>query len=103
MVTHQAPLSMGFPGKSTGVGCHCLLCNDPADVGNLISGSSAFAKTSLNKREVGGGLHNPGERSRGWQAGELLLSLPSLAASVVLSQHHLSGFGIAQLEFHHLH
>ena len=21
----QAPLSMGFPGKSTGVGCHCLL------------------------------------------------------------------------------
>ena len=23
-------------------------CNDPADVGNLISGSSAFSKTSLN-------------------------------------------------------
>ena len=23
---HQAPLSMDFPGKSTGVGCHCLLC-----------------------------------------------------------------------------
>ena len=22
---YQAPLSMGFPGKSTGVGCHCLL------------------------------------------------------------------------------
>ena len=22
---HQAPPSMGFPGKSTGVGCHCLL------------------------------------------------------------------------------
>ena len=22
---HQAPLSMGFPGKSSGVGCHCLL------------------------------------------------------------------------------
>ena len=22
---HQAPLSMGFLGKSTGVGCHCLL------------------------------------------------------------------------------
>ena len=21
----QAPPSMGFPGKSTGVGCHCLL------------------------------------------------------------------------------
>ena len=25
--------------------------HDPADVGNLISGSSAFSKTSLNKRE----------------------------------------------------
>ena len=24
-VAHQAPPSMGFPGKSTGVGCHCLL------------------------------------------------------------------------------
>ena len=23
--------------------------------------------------------------------------------NVALSQHHLSGFGIAQLEFHHLH
>ena len=22
---HQAPVSMDFPGKSTGVGCHCLL------------------------------------------------------------------------------
>ena len=22
---HQAPASMDFPGKSTGVGCHCLL------------------------------------------------------------------------------
>ena len=26
-------------------------CHDPADVGNLISGSSAFSKTSLNIRE----------------------------------------------------
>ena len=24
---HQAPLSMDFPGKSTGVGCHCLIRN----------------------------------------------------------------------------
>ena len=24
-VAHQAPLSMGFPGKNTGVGCHALL------------------------------------------------------------------------------
>ena len=23
---HQAPPSMDFPGRSTGVGCHCLLC-----------------------------------------------------------------------------
>ena len=26
----------------------CCFCNDPADVGNLISGSSVFSKTSLN-------------------------------------------------------
>ena len=25
IVAHQAPLSMGFPGKDTGVGCHSLL------------------------------------------------------------------------------
>ena len=30
--------------------CSCFF-DDPADVGNLISGSSAFAKTSLNIRE----------------------------------------------------
>ena len=24
-VAHQAPLSMGSPGKNTGVGCHALL------------------------------------------------------------------------------
>lgn len=42
----------------------------------------------LEKREVGGGLHNPGERSPGWQTGELLLSLPSLDSSIegVLTQ-----------------
>ena len=28
-----------------------LLFDDPADVGNLISGSSAFSKSSLNIRE----------------------------------------------------
>ena len=26
----------------------CCFCDDPADVGNLISGSSAFSKSSLN-------------------------------------------------------
>ena len=29
----------------------CCFFDDPADVGNLISGSSAFCKTSLNIRE----------------------------------------------------
>ena len=32
------------------LGLFCF-CHDPADVGNLISGSSAFSKTSLNIRE----------------------------------------------------
>ena len=25
VVNHQAPLSMDFPGKNMGAGCHCLL------------------------------------------------------------------------------
>ena len=29
-VVHQAPLSMGFPSKNTGVGCHFLLHNNAA-------------------------------------------------------------------------
>ena len=33
------------------LGLSCFL-NDPADVGNLISGSSAFSKTSLNIRKL---------------------------------------------------
>ena len=53
--------------------------DDPADVWNLISGSSAFSKTSLNI----------------WKFAGIL--------SAVLSQHHLLGIEIAQLEFHHLH
>ena len=49
---YQVPPSMDFPGKSTGE-VHVFLelsCffYDPADAGNLISGFSAFSKTSLN-------------------------------------------------------
>ena len=53
--------------------------NDPADVGNLISSSSAFPSATAEFCKFAGIL------------------------SVALSQHHLSGFEIAQLEFHHLH
>ena len=31
---YQAPPSMGFPGKSTGVGCHCLLRHWPLENAN---------------------------------------------------------------------
>ena len=34
--------------------------DDPSDVGNLISGSSAFSKTSLNRRFLVHILLNPG-------------------------------------------
>ena len=30
---YQAPLSMDFPGKSTGVGCHCLLWRESLPIG----------------------------------------------------------------------
>ena len=32
---YQAPLSMDFPGKSTGVGCHCLLREIPGVTGKF--------------------------------------------------------------------
>ena len=92
-----------------------------ADVGNLISGSSAFSKTSLNIRKfmvhimLKPGLENFEHYFTSmwdeyncavvWAVLWPLLSFPKIAGilSAALSQHHLSGFGIAQLESNHLH
>ena len=110
---------------------------DLMDVGNLISGSSAFSKTSLNIRKftvhvfLKPGLENFEHNFTSmWdecivQRFELSVALPFFGIgmktdfsspvataefskfagilSAALSQHHLSGFEIAQLEFHHLH
>ena len=110
--------------------------NDPADVGNLISGSSAFSKSSFNIWKftvhvlLKPGLENLeyyfasvwDECNRAvvwtffsiaflWDWNENTFSSPVAIAefskfggilSATLSQHHLSGFEIAQLEFHHL-
>ena len=117
-----------------------LLCffNDPTDVGYLISGSSAFSKSSLNiwnfmvHVPLKPGLENFEHYFTSvwnecscvvvwaffgiaflWDWNESwpfpgLWSLPNFPNLLVywvaaLSQHHLSGFEIAQLEFHHLH
>ena len=107
--------------------------NDPTDVGNLISCSSAFSKSSLNIWNftvhvlLKPGLENFENyfASRWdecncvvvWKFGIIFWGLewkltfcsPVAAAefagilSAALSQHHLLGFEIAQLEFHHLH
>ena len=112
--------------------------DDPKDVGNLISGSSAFSKTSLNIWKfmihvlLKPGLENFEHYFASvwaecncvvvwtifgivflWDWNENwffpvfwpLLSFPNLLwiLSVALSQHHLLGFEIAQLEFHHFH
>ena len=111
--------------------------HDPADVGNLISGSSAFSKTSLNIRKF--------TVQYCWSLAWRILSITLLACEMsavvwyfehsfafpflgigmktdllqscghcwaskfadilreALSQNHLSGFEIVQLEFHHLH
>ena len=109
----------------------------PADIGNLISGSSAFSKTSLNiwKFTVHV-LLKPGlENSEHffismwdecdcavvwaffgiaflWDWNENIFSSPVATAefskfagilSAALLQHHLLGFEIAQLVFHHIH
>ena len=111
--------------------------DDPVDVGNLISGSSAFSKTSLNiwKFTVYVAEAWLGEfwallyqcvrwvqlcsslsilwhcLSLGLEQKLTFCSLVATAEfskfadilSAALSQHHLSGFEIAQLEFHLLH
>ena len=109
--------------------------DDPADVGNLIPGSSAFSKSSVNiwKFTVHV-LLKPGlEKFEHYFASvwdecntlsifwhclslglewKLAFSSPVAIAefskfadilSAALSQHHLLGIEIAQLEFHHLH
>ena len=111
--------------------------HDPADVGNLISSSSVFSKTSLNiwKFTVHILLKPSLENfehyfTSMWDECNCAVVWASLALpffgigmktdlfqscghcwvfqicwilSAALSQHHLSGFGIAPLEFHHLH
>ena len=110
---------------------------DPTDVGNLISGFSAFSKPSLNiwKFSVHILLRPSLENFEHYFAGvwdecncavvwtifgiaflwdwnenwpfpvlwTLLFSKFADILSTGLSQHHLLGFEIAQLEFHHLH
>ena len=108
-----------------------------SDVGNLISGSAAFSKTSLNIWKftvhvlLKPGLENFEHYFASvWDEYSCVevwafLALPFFGIgmktdlfspvvtaefskfagilSVALSQHHLLGFEIAQLEFHHLH
>ena len=111
--------------------------HDPMDVGNLISGSSAFSKSSLNIWKftvqvlLKPGLENFEhyfasmwdecncvvvwaffDISFLWHWNEnwpfpvlwpLLFSKFAGILNTALLQHHLLGFEIAQLEFHHLH
>ena len=112
--------------------------HDPKDVGNLISSSFAFSKSSLNIWKFS--VHvllKPGLENfehcfasvwdesncavvwtffgiaflRDWNENWLFSSPVATAEyskfadilSAALSQHHLSGFEIGQLEFHHFH
>ena len=111
--------------------------NDPTDVGNLISGSFVFSKSSLNIRKflvhvlLKPGLENFEHYFTSvwdecncvgvwaffgiaflWDWNENTFSSPVATAefpkfagifSATLSQHHLLGFEVAQLEIHHLH
>ena len=71
--------------------------NDPADVGNLISGSSAFSKTSLNIRKfMVHVLLKPGLQNFEHYFASSYLSLAALG-SPVLMQPQLLGRGVAPL------
>ena len=95
--------------------------DDPTNVGNLTSGSSAFSKTSLNiwkfmvhillKPDLDNVKHYC---TRVWDecnfpntdsCHEVTAGFSKFAGifSAALSLYHLLGFEIAQLEFHHLH
>ena len=110
---------------------------DPMDIGNLISGSSAFSKSSFNSWEFLvhillkpnlenfehylASLWNECNCALVWtffgiallwdwnEKWSFLVLWPLLSSkfagilSATLSQHHLLGFEVAQLEFHHLH
>ena len=113
----------------------CLF-DDPADVSNLISGSSAFSKISMNIWKfmvhvlLKPGLENFKHYFTSmWDECNCVLVWASFGIAflwdwnenwpipvttaefsefagilcVALSQHHLSGFEIAPLEFHHHH
>ena len=80
-VAHQAPLSMGFPSKNTGMGCHFLL-------------QGFFLTQGVNLPL----LH--------WQADSLLLShqgspVPSVSWLVWIAQHHHPIDSLSQHSFHH--
>ena len=95
--------------------------DDPADIDNLISGSSAFSKTSLNiwvftvDVLLKPGLENLEHYFTSvwdecncavvWAFFGIAFQFSKFAGilSAALSQHRLSGFEVAQLEFHHLH
>ena len=111
----------------------CFFC-DPTEVGNLISGSSAFSKTSLNiwkftihvllkpgvenfEHSFASAWDECSSLSILWHClslgleWKLTFSSPVATAefskfsgilSAALSQHHLLGYEIAQLEFHYL-
>ena len=117
--------------------CNSLAFYDPTDIGNLISGSSAFSKSSLyvwkfsfhlklksslkDFEHYFANIWNEqlcGSLNILWHFPSLVLELkltfssPVATAefskfpgilSVAFSQHHLLGFEIAKLEFHHLH
>ena len=113
-------------------------CDDPTDVANLISGSSAFSKSSLNiwkllihellKPDLENlehyfasvwdecncvvvwtffGIVFLWDWNENWPGFSCManaeFSKLAVILSAALSRHHLLGFEIALLEFHHLH
>ena len=58
---YQAPLFMGFPGKSTGVGCHCLLLGS-------MRGHLYAARANLDTDEKDWKVESRKDWTEGWRA-----------------------------------
>ena len=69
---YQAPLPIDFPGKNTGVGCHCLLCYESWMYANYLSIKLEERKTGFKNS---GHNYNRGNGRKLWEVMDMSMAL----------------------------